>query len=184
MLESGRCCQQAGWQSSSSLCGKSHGTITEFVLRDRSAGPLPGLTFVAGVGVFAILSAIGYAPTQSAVLANQPTTLIPFLLDLIIGGWLAAGIAEEFFFRGFLLAKFRQAFGAGRIGLICAVIAQAVWFGAAHASQGLSGVVAISFLAVVLAVFFLTRANKTLVPLMIGHAFVDTISLTSNYLTQ
>jgi len=64
------------------------------------------------------------------------------------------------------------------------VLAQALWFGLGHASQGLSGMLAISLLAVALGVFYLTRAEKTLIPLMIGHAFVDTISLTGNYLKQ
>ncbi len=148
------------------------------------AGEFALLTLLAGVGVFALLTLAGHAPSQSAVLTNQPDTLVPFLIDLIIGGWLAAGVGEEFFFRGYLLTKFRQAFGGGRIALIAAVLAQALWFGAGHASQGLSGVLAISFLAVVLAVFYLTRAKKCLIPLMIGHAFVDTLSLTGNYLNQ
>ncbi len=146
------------------------------------AGEFAFLTFVAGVGVFALLTLAGHAPRQSAVLTDQPDTLIPFLVDVVIGGWLAAGIGEEFFFRGFLLTKFRQAFGGGRVALILAVLAQGIWFGVGHSGQGLPGVLAISFLGVVLGAFYLTRFQKTLIPMMIGHAAVNTIALTINYL--
>jgi CAAX protease family protein len=146
------------------------------------AGEFAFLTFIAGVGVTALLTLAGHAPTQSTVLTDQPDTLIPFLIDVVIGGWLAAGIGEEFFFRGFLLTKFRHAFGGGRIALILAVLAQGIWFGAGHLSQGLSGVLAISLLGVVLGAFYVTRSQKILIPMMIGHAAVDTLALTINYL--
>lgn len=146
-------------------------------------GEFAFITFAAGVGVFAILNWAGHAPSPSAVLENQPDTLFPFLIDLVVGGWISAGIGEEFLFRGFLLMKFHKAFGGGRHALLFAVLAQALWFGFAHTSQGVSGMLAISFLAVFLGGFYVTRAQRIIIPLMIGHALVDTISLTSNYLS-
>ena len=142
------------------------------------------LTFLIGAGLLTLITVFGLTPTQSVVLSDQPDVLAYFLIDLIVGAWLAAGVGEEFFFRGFLLTRFQQAFGGGRIALAAAVIAQAIWFGAGHASQGAGGVIAITLLAVFLGVYYITRGRRIIWPLMLGHAFVDTVSLTINYVNQ
>lgn len=155
------------------------GGDTRFVL--SRAGEFTILTLVTGGVVIGLATAIGHPPSQSAVLTQQPDTLPGFLLDILFGVWIGAAIGEEVFFRGFLLSKFATLFGGGRLALALAVLAQAVWFGAGHASQGVSGMIVTGAIGAVLGAFFVTRARRALVPLIIGHGFVDTVSLTIHY---
>ncbi len=146
------------------------------------AGEFIALIVAGAVVPVLILTMIGHPPPTSDVLLEQPDELVPFLIDILFGAWIVAGVSEEFFFRGFLIARFRTGFGGGRKSLWFAVIAQAIWFGAAHLSQGLSGILVIMFLSVLIGIFYLRRANGILLPLMLGHAIFDTLSLTGNYL--
>ena len=145
------------------------------------AGECTILALVTGFVVSGIASAIGYPPSQSVVLTQQPDTLSGFLLDIFFGVWIGAAIGEEVFFRGFLLTKFTALFGGGRLALALAVLAQAVWFGSGHVSQGLSGMIMAGAIGAVLGTFFLIRARRALLPLIIGHGFVDTVSQTIHY---
>ncbi len=139
------------------------------------------LTYVTGFTVIGLATAIGYPPSESIVLTQQPETLFVFLLDIVFGVWIAAAIGEEVFFRGLLLPKFAALFGGGRLALAVAVLAQAIWFGAGHVSQGVSGMIMAGTIGAVLGAFFLTRARRALLPLIIAHGMIDTLSLTINY---
>lgn len=136
------------------------------------------LTLVTGFAVIGIATAFGYPPSQSAVLAQQPETFSGFLLDIVFGVWVGAAIGEELFFRGMLLSKFTTLFGDGRSALVLAVLAQAIWFGAGHVSQGVSGMIMTGAIGAVVGTYFVTRGHRALIPLMIGHGFVDTVSQT------
>ena len=159
--------------------GLRAGGDTRFVL--SKAGEFTILTFITAVAVIGLATAIGYPPSQSAVLTQQPDTLSGFVLDIVFGVWIGAAIGEEIFFRGLLLSKFTTLFGGGRLALTLAVLAQAVWFGSGHVSQGLSGMIMVGAIGAVLGAFFLTRARRALLPLIIGHGFVDTVSQTIYY---
>ena len=115
------------------------------------------------------------------VFTQQPDTLFVFLLDIVFGVWIAAAIGEEIFFRGLLLPKFAALFGGGRLTLALAVLAQAIWFGAGHISQGLSGMIMAGAIGAVLGAFFLTRARRALLPLIIAHGMIDTVWVTIHY---
>ena len=108
---------------------------------------------MTGLTVTGLATALGYPPTQSAVLTQQPESISGFLLDIVFGVWIGAAIGEELYFRGLLLTKFTALFGGGRWALVLAVLAQAIWFGAD----------------------FVTRGRRAVIPLMIGHGFVDTV---------
>ena len=136
------------------------------------------LTLVTGFTVISIATALGHPPTQSAVLAQQPETVPGFLLDIVFGVWIGAAIGEELFFRGVLLNKFATLMGGGRSALLLAVLAQAIWFGAGHISQGVSGIVMTGAIGGGVGAYFITRGRRALIPLMIGHGFVDTVSQT------
>jgi membrane protease YdiL (CAAX protease family) len=136
------------------------------------------LTLVTGFAVIGIATAFGYPPSQSAVLAQQPETYPGFLLDIVFGVWIGAAIGEELLFRGILLSKFATLFGGGRSALVLAILAQAIWFGAGHVSQGVSGMIMTGAIGAVVGTYFVTRGRRALIPLMIGHGFVDTVSQT------
>jgi membrane protease YdiL (CAAX protease family) len=136
------------------------------------------LTLVTGFTVIGIATAFGYPPTQSAVLTQQPDTISGFFLDIVFGVWIGAAIGEELFFRGILLSRFETLFGGGRSALVLAVLAQAIWFGAGHISQGASGMIMTGAIGAVVGTYFVTRGRRALIPLMIGHGFIDTVSQT------
>ncbi|MDH3646495.1 MAG: CPBP family intramembrane metalloprotease [Gammaproteobacteria bacterium] len=136
------------------------------------------LTLATGFAVIGLATAFGYPPSQSAVLTQQPETLPGFLLDIVFGVWIGAAIGEELFFRGILLTKFTTLFGGGRRAVVLAVVAQAIWFGAGHITQGVSGMIMVGIIGVVVGTYFVTRGRRALIPLMIGHGFVDTVSQT------
>lgn len=140
------------------------------------------LSLVTGVAVIAIATLAGYPPAESSALIKQPETLAGFLLDVLFGVWIGAAIGEELFFRGLLLSKFSTLFGGHQKALILAVLAQAVWFGAGHASQGISGMMVTGAIGAVLGFYFVSRGRRALIPMMLGHGFVDTVSLTINFL--
>jgi membrane protease YdiL (CAAX protease family) len=156
--------------------GLCAGGNARFVL--SRAGEFSILTLVTGFTVIGIATALGHPPSQSAVLAQQPETLPGFLLDIVFGVWVGAAIGEELFFRGMLLSKFTTLFGDGRSALVLAVLAQAIWFGAGHASQGVSGMIMTGVIGAVVGTYFFTRGRRALIPLMIGHGFIDTVSQT------
>jgi membrane protease YdiL (CAAX protease family) len=156
--------------------GLCAGGNARFVL--SRAGEFSILTLATGFTVIGIATALGYPPSQSAVLAQQPETLSGFLLDIVFGVWVGAAIGEELFFRGMLLSKFTTLFGGGRSALVLAVLAQAIWFGAGHASQGVSGMIMTGVIGAVVGTYFVTRGRRALIPLMIGHGFIDTVSQT------
>jgi membrane protease YdiL (CAAX protease family) len=156
--------------------GLRAGGNARFVL--SRAGEFSILTLVTGFTVIGIATALGYPPSQSAVLAQQPETLSGFLLDIVFGVWVGAAIGEELFFRGILLSKFTTLFGGGRSALVLAVLAQAIWFGAGHASQGVSGMIMTGVIGAVVGTYFVTRGRRALIPLMIGHGLIDTVSQT------
>lgn len=145
------------------------------------AGEVSLLVLVVGAAGIGVATALGYPPTASTAVTNQPEALSAFLLDILVGVWIGAALGEEIFFRGFLITKFRTLFGGGRVALLLAIFAQAVWFGAGHASQGLSGMIVTGMAGLALGIYFVTRARGSLIPMILGHGLVNTIGLSISY---
>ena len=83
--------------------------------------------------------------------------------------WVLIGFGEEFVFRGFILNRLLVLTGETRPGRVMASLLQAIWFGAGHASQGLTGMLMTGAVGFMLALVFLTRTNRNLWPLVIAH---------------
>ena len=158
--------------------GLRAGGDARFVL--SRAGEVWIVTVCVAFAVVVLATVLGYPPSESVVLP-QPDTLPGFLLDLVFGVWIAAAIGEELIFRGFLLTKFTTLFGGGHQALVLAVLAQAVWFGVGHASQGVNMMIMASVTGAVLGTYFLTRGRRALLPLIIAHGLIDTVTVTINY---
>jgi len=95
--------------------GLCAGGNARFVL--SRAGEFSILALVTGFTVIGIATALGYPPSQSAVLSQQPETLSGFLVDIVFGVWVGAAIGEELFFRGMLLSKFTTLVWRWKIGI-------------------------------------------------------------------
>ena len=117
-------------------------------------------------------------PSESAAITQQPTGFWLFLLDATLVTWVLIGFGEEFVFRGFILNRLLVLTGESSRGLVFASLLQAIWFGAGHASQGLTGMLMTGAVGFVLALAFLTRMKRNLWPLVIAHAGIDTVALT------
>ena len=144
-----------------------------------------GLAYGMAVGIaFGIMARPVLALVSSkaaAGLAEMMQTLAPFLpkspraLAWGFGVSLAAGVAEEIAYRGFLMAYL-----ASMAPTWGAVAASALLFGAAHLYQGVVGVVATTALGVIFAVMYLSTGSLLLPMLM--HALIDVSSMVTAYL--
>ena len=123
-------------------------------------------------------------PQASSAVADQPQTLNGFLIDIAFFTWVGAALGEEFAFRGVILHRFQSLFGGGRMAALFAALAQAVWFGAGHAGQGLTGMVVTGLIGLALALVFLFRTERSLFPLIIAHGVINTTVLTISYFSS
>jgi len=107
-----------------------------------------------------------------------------FLLDVTLVTWVLIGFGEEFVFRGFILNRLLVLTGESKHGVVLASLLQAIWFGAGHASQGLTGMLMTGAVGFVLAFVFLTRMNRNLWPLVIAHGGIDFVVLTLTWISK
>jgi membrane protease YdiL (CAAX protease family) len=123
-------------------------------------------------------------PAESAAITQQPKEFWLFLLDATFVAWVLIGFGEEFVFRGFILNRLLLVTGESSHGLVLASLLQAIWFGAGHASQGLTGMLMTGAVGFVLALVFLTRMNRNLWPLVIAHGTIDSAVLAVNWISK
>ena len=142
-----------------------------------------GLYFVVLAGVLAIVyplgEALGVPPVDRSSFANLQGDSARFAARLI-STWTFAAFCEELLFRGFLLTRFEKLFGTGTAATARAVIAQAVLFGAVHASFGLRGIANATVVGLVFGAWYAFR-NRNLWPLIVAHGLINTIFLALNY---
>jgi membrane protease YdiL (CAAX protease family) len=131
------------------------------------------------LGILIIGSLLG-SPESGAAIDNQPLTTTGFLLDIIFNVWLITAIGEEFIFRSIIINRFRALYNNTKSGYTIYLIAglQAIWFGLAHPSQGLSGILITGLIGFVLGIYLLKFSKNGLWPLIIAHGLIDTIVLT------
>ena len=92
----------------------------------------------------------------------------------------ARAFAEELAFRGFVLTRMTQLFGAGVLSVPLAVILSSVIFGFLHTEYGLIGVA----VSAIDAVFYsLVRYHyRSLWAAICTHGFIDTIGMVSVFI--
>lgn len=135
---------------------------------------------LGGALVFALFG----QPEQSSAVNQLADELWLFLLDVTVITWLLIGFGEQVVFRGFLLNRLLVFTGDQERGWYVAAALQALWFGSGHASQGPSGMLLAGTIGFVFAMFFLSRGRRSLWPLVVVHAGVDSIVLTLSWLTR
>ena len=103
-------------------------------------------------------------------------------IDLILttGG----ALGEEFIFRGIVINRLSVIFKNNDYGIYLISGIQAVWFGAAHHSQGFSGILITGLIGFVLGVYLLKTPKSGLWPLIIAHALIDTVVLTFSFINR
>lgn len=109
-------------------------------------------------------------------LKQNPAILILSLL----GVYMVSSFGEELVYRGYLINRLLQLYGESRSGKLMAAITSAIIFGAIHYQWGFTGMVQTSLMGLVFALAFMIMKNR-LLPLILAHAFMDTILLVSIY---
>ncbi|MCU0757731.1 MAG: CPBP family intramembrane metalloprotease [Steroidobacteraceae bacterium] len=147
----------------------------------RTALGALGLVAIVMLAVGLLVTPLGHAlgwPAQDlsrfAWMRGDPAAFAAYLLL----GWVGAACGEELLFRGMLMNRLVAAFGVARGPLV--VVLQAALFGAGHAYLGLRGVATATVVGLVLGTAWLRNGGR-LAPLVLGHAVIDTISLTAIY---
>lgn len=118
----------------------------------------------------------GVAERWGTIEGNLPV----YLLWLAIT-WTSAAFAEEMFFRGFLITRFRAALGRVPMGAVLAVVLAAAIFGYGHYYyQGVRGLVNAGAIGLALGTLYLLYKGN-LWPLILAHGLVDTLVFTALY---
>lgn len=94
--------------------------------------------------------------------------------------WVQAAFGEELVFRGFLLTRLELLFGDGAAATAFAVFGQALLFGIAHWYLGPRGTTTAALIGLVLGIAYLCD-GRNLVPLIIAHGLIDSLSLVAIY---
>lgn len=134
---------------------------------------------VQALGLLVIGFLIG-TPESGTAIDNQPETLIGFLLDIVFNVWLITAIGEEFIFRGIILNRLRALFNNENNKFTIYLVSglQAIWFGLAHQSQGISGILITGLIGFALGLYVIKFSKFGLWPLIVAHGVVDTAVLT------
>ena len=106
-----------------------------------------------------------------------------FLGFMLLVVWGTAAFGEEMMFRGFLQTNLEALFGGGTLAMILAIIAQAILFGLGHSYQGLYGIVLTGAIGLVMGITY-WLGGRWLLPVILAHGLVDTISITQIYLGE
>jgi membrane protease YdiL (CAAX protease family) len=115
-----------------------------------------------------------------AFFMGKPFVFIPYLIVVV---WFGAALGEEILFRGYLLNRLVDCTGNNKSGIVLALIIHATIFGMLHIYQGLAGVIATGFIALIFgSIYFLIK--RKLFPLIIAHAIINSISLIALYLND
>ncbi len=149
--------------------------------------PTIGIALVIGVGyqfVDIYLIAPGLQKiTGEAINLSQFNILRGNLLGLIISlviSWTEAAFIEEMFFRGYLFNRITDLAGTQRLGIILALILNALVFGAGHAYQGMTGVIDTALAGIVLGLLYLLGRRNLWLPIL-AHGIIDTIGFVLIY---
>lgn len=120
------------------------------------------------------------APDRWAFLLGKPYLFLAYLVGVV---WVGAALGEELLMRGFVLNRLADLFGQSRLAWILATMVHAVIFGLLHIYQGVPGMVGTGVVAFIFAGIYLI-GKRRLLPVIIGHGIVNTISLTAYYLSD
>lgn len=95
------------------------------------------------------------------------------VLGVIIAGWLAGGLSEELFFRGYLIPSVRNLLGGGKWAATLAALISVFWFALGHAYQGWAGVVDVVISGLLYTALYLWRGRLT--ASIVAHGWFDMV---------
>ncbi len=143
--------------------------------------PTIGLAVLIGIG-YQILDTVVISPLLQSITGKSIDLSqfgfikgsLPALLLFLVITWTEAAFIEEMFFRGYFFNRLTDFAGSERIGVISALLASSLAFGAAHAYQGITGVVDTFLAGLVLGLLYLFARRNLWLPIL-THGIIDTI---------
>jgi hypothetical protein len=96
------------------------------------------------------------------------------LMVFLAVSWTEAAFIEEMFFRGYLFNRITDLVGNEKLGIIVALFTTSLVFGAAHAYQGITGVVDTFLGGLVLGLLYLHARRNLWLPIL-THGIIDTV---------
>lgn len=149
-------------------------------------------TIAAGIAIGAGMEALELYVTQPLLVqyTHEPPDLSDFntlhgnlkMFAIYVAlAWVLAAFGEEFFYRGYLLNRFRDFFAGRGVATLLAVGLSSAIFGAAHAYQGITGVIDEGLMGLILAIAYVATDRNLIVPIL-AHGVQDTIDMVLLYL--
>jgi hypothetical protein len=143
--------------------------------------PTIGLALLIGIG-YQVVDIFMIAPVLESItgeavdlsLFNNLQGNLLGLLFLLVVSWTEAAFIEEMFFRGYLFNRITDLAGTQRSGILLALMGSSLVFGAAHAYQGISGVVDTTLAGLLLGLLYLNAGRNLWLPIL-THGVIDTV---------
>jgi membrane protease YdiL (CAAX protease family) len=141
--------------------------------------PTIGLALLIGIG-YQVLDSLVISPilqslTGESIDLSQFSFIkgsLPALLFFLIITWTEAAFIEEMFFRGYFFNRLTDFVGSERIGITISLLLSSLVFGAAHAYQGITGVVDTFLAGMVLGLLYLFSRRNLWLPIL-THGIID-----------
>jgi len=96
------------------------------------------------------------------------------LMVFLAVSWTEAAFIEEMFFRGYLFNRITDLVGNEKLGILVALFGTSLVFGAAHAYQGITGMVDTFLGGLVLGLLYLFARRNLWLPIL-THGIIDTV---------
>ena len=120
------------------------------------------------------------ASDRFAFFLGKPLVFSMYLVGVV---WFGAALGEELLMRGYLLNRLADLFGKSKKGWTLALIIHAIIFGSLHIYQGFPGVIGSGVAALVFGIFYIA-GKRRLLPVIIGHGLINSISLIAYYISN
>ncbi|HSB65241.1 MAG TPA: CPBP family intramembrane glutamic endopeptidase [Anaerolineales bacterium] len=99
---------------------------------------------------------------------------LPILIASLLLTWTEAAFIEEMFFRAYLFNRLTDLFGRKSLGVLLALVTQAILFGLGHTYQGVTGVFDTALAGLVIGLLYLRGKGNLWLPIL-THGIIDTI---------
>jgi membrane protease YdiL (CAAX protease family) len=143
--------------------------------------PTIGLALLIGIG-YQVLDTVAISPllqslTGQSIDLSQFSFLkgsLPALLLFLVITWTEAAFIDRMFFRGYFFNRLTDFTESKRTGVIIALVVSTLIFGAAHAYQGITGVVDTFLAGLVLGLLYLFARRNLWLPIL-THGIINTL---------
>lgn len=165
--------------------GLSFGKITLSNTVWTALKSIPIFVFTAIAFIFAPIIVASFIDVEAAADMTKYNYMqgnLPLLLFSLFGVYIVSSMGEEVVYRGFLITRLETLLGGHtKVATLGALVLSSVIFGFAHFEWGVTGIVQTTFMGVALGIAFILN-KRILWPLILAHAYMDTLLFVQLYL--